>query len=805
MGSNNIQGLGAGLDEFVARTDPETRQQIMDQLDELDRLERVEKCRDDFLSFCKAMWPIFIESAHHRQMAKVFEGVVKGTKKRAIINIRPRVGKSELTSWLLPAWFIGKFPTKKIMQVTHTASLATKYGKRVRDLISTPQYQEIFPGVKLKADSKAAGKWETQQGGEYFAAGTDTNLAGWGADLCIIDDPISEQDGKTGNKDVFDKNYDWYTSGPRQRLQPGGTILVVMCMTGDTDVLRPDGSTTKLCDLCPGDEVSSYEDGKIVSSRVLNFRSNGDDAVFTVQTRSGITLRANERHPFLVDFDGERKWTLLRDLRPGMRLVSVRDATVCRDLEPNQDCVTHARQEPRTTGKTQPLRSATLAITASGVVGNVNVVGQSGPPVNARPATNEGVNIRQKRRRNTGLGASSTDTGSRACNTTKWSPHVQACVTAVGSRQAARIQERTGAASCALTTATIQAKSEGCFATTATSPSDTGKHQKYLSGPRIIYDVTLDPIVAVTASGRDEVFDIEVERTGNFIANGIVSHNTRWHKMDLTGRLIKSSVESPGADQWELITFPAILPSGTQIFPELWPLDQVLGAKASMSVGQWNAQFMQNPTSEEGALIKREWWQRWEKEKEPECYSTIMSWDTAFGEKQRDNYSAMTLWGVFNSGTEDKPVPNMMMLDAWRGRVTFPDLKKNVIKQWEERKPDVFLVENRATGAPLIYELRAMGIPVSEFNSSWATGDKTARANSVTDLFRSGMVWAPTHRWAEEVVEECAEFPFGEYDDYVDTVVQALMRFRKGGYIRVPTDYEEPEEKRVRLRHKYYW
>jgi len=231
-----------------------------------------------------------------------------------------------------------------------------------------------------------------------------------------------------------------------------------------------------------------------------------------------------------------------------------------------------------------------------------------------------------------------------------------------------------------------------------------------------------------------------------------------------------------------------------------------------MGVGQWNAQFMQNPTSEEGALIKREWWQRWEEASEPKIVSTIMAWDTAFTDKDRSNYSAMTLWGVFYTGDEDKPRANLLMLDGWRGRVDFPELKKKAVAFWKDRQPDVFLIENRATGTPLIHELRAMGIPVSEVATSWATGDKVVRANSIADLFKSGSVWAPAsanagwrHRWVEEVIEECAEFPNGEYDDYVDTVVHALMRFRKGGYIRIPSDYEEPDEKRVRLRQRYYW
>lgn len=492
------------------------RDELLKELDQLDRLERLQACRGSFLAFVHAIWPNFIESAHHRQMAMVFDDIIEGRKRRAIINMRPRVGKTELTSWLLPAYFIGRFPNKKIMQITHTAGLATKYGRRVRDLIHTPTYQEIFPGVSLKRDTKAAGKWETMQGGEYYAAGTDTNIAGYGGDLVVIDDPHSEQDAKTGQREVFDKVYDWYTTGPRQRLQPGAAVLLVM---------------------------------------------------------------------------------------------------------------------------------------------------------------------------------------------------------------------------------------------------------------------------------------------------------TRWHKADLTGRLIKAEIESPGADKWEVIEFPAILPSGNVLFPEMWPKEEVLAAKASMPPAHWNAQYMQNPTAEEGALIKREWWQKWTDPKPPPCDCTIMSWDTAFSSDDRNNFSAMTLWGVFYTG-EEKPKPNIILLDAWKGRVEFPDLKRKALEFWKKKQPDVFLVEAKATGAPLAYELRAMGIPVSTYTPMGrhvgGDGDKTVRVNSVTDFFHSKTVWAPASseggwmRYAEEVIEECADFPFGEYDDYVDTVTQALIRFRKGGFIKTDVDYEEKED-RVFKRRRYYW
>lgn len=260
--------------------------------------------------------------------------------------------------------------------------------------------------------------------------------------------------------------------------------------------------------------------------------------------------------------------------------------------------------------------------------------------------------------------------------------------------------------------------------------------------------------------------------------------------LDLTGQLLKRAAEKDEPSEWEVIEFPAIMPSGAPLWPEFWSLDELLKIKADISPARWNAQYMQQPTAEEGAIIKRDWWKRWDSPTPPKCESILLSFDTAYLKTQRANYSACTTWGVFMGGDVDKPVPNLILLDAWRDKVEFPELKTIARKLYREKRPDMVIIETRAAGAPLIFELRAMGIPVSEFTPARGQ-DKIARANAVTDLFKSGMVWAPETRWADEVVEECAQFPHGENDDYLDTVTQALLRFRQGGIVKTSHDEED--------------
>ena len=272
---------------------------------------------------------------------------------------------------------------------------------------------------------------------------------------------------------------------------------------------------------------------------------------------------------------------------------------------------------------------------------------------------------------------------------------------------------------------------------------------------------------------------------------------TRWNTKDLTGKLLNAQKE-PKSDQWEVIEFPAIMPSNKPVWPEFWKLDELESVKASLSIGKWNAQWMQNPTSEEGALIKREWWQKWEADEPPHLHHVIQSYDTAFMKKETADYSAITTWGVFYKNEDSGP--QLILLDSVKDRFEFPELRRVALEQYRYWNPETVIIESKASGLPLTYELRKLGIPVINFTPSKGN-DKHTRVNSVAPLFESGCIWAPTNEaFAEEVIEECAAFPYGDHDDLVDSMTQAVMRFRQGGFIEHPEDALDeplPQPKRV--------
>jgi predicted phage terminase large subunit-like protein len=434
---------------------PADKRRLLEQLEEMEARLGIQQARDDLLCFAERVYPHFSIGSHHKVMAKLFKEVLQGTKKRVIINMPPRHSKSETASYLLPAWFLGHKPDAKIIMATHTQSLSEDFGRRVRNLIADPEYSNIFPETSLQTDAKAAGVWGTRQGGRYYAVGVGGALAGRGADLLIIDDPHSEQDIKTGTRLMFDQAYNWYQTGPRQRLQWGAAIVLVM---------------------------------------------------------------------------------------------------------------------------------------------------------------------------------------------------------------------------------------------------------------------------------------------------------TRWATYDLTARLLDYAAKNPDADQWEVIEFPAILPSGKSLWPEKWPIEQMLKTKASLDSKYWTAQYMQDPASDEAAIISRSEWRLWEKDKPPKCSYIIQCLDTAGETNNRADFSSITTWGVFTNEAEQDE-HQIILLDRVNARMQFPELKAKAIEQWKRWEPDAHIVEKKNSGTPLYQELRQMGLPVQEYTPHRGSGDKVARLNAVADIVRSGKVWIPDTWWARELVE----------------------------------------------------
>lgn len=311
---------------------------------------------------------------------------------------------------------------------------------------------------------------------------------------------------------------------------------------------------------------------------------------------------------------------------------------------------------------------------------------------------------------------------------------------------------------------------------------------------------------ALSASAYDNAYEWYTSGPRQRLQPGgtIIIVQTRWSKKDITGRLLAAQAKDVMADQWEVVEFPAIMPSGDPLWPEFWKKDELLKVKASLSVGKWNAQWQQNPTSEATAVIKRDWWREWEEDDIPDLDYVIQSYDTAYSKRETADYSAITTWGVFQPQRNGDQ--HLILMDAKKGRWNFPELKEVALEENEYWEPDLILIEAKASGQPLADEMRLLNLPVGTFSPGRRKGgnmDKTTRMHIVSPIFESGKVWYPEgEKFADEVIEEVASFPNGDHDDFCDSMTMALMRFRQGGFISL--DGEEFDDDPPRKAREYY-
>ena len=466
----------------------------------LQLLEARDRATTSFLDFCVYVWPEMLVGEHHRRIAAALDRVVSGECKRLMIAMPPRHGKSQMGSYLFPSYVMGKLPQSKLIVGSHTAELAQRFGRMIRNLVEEEKYGELFPGTKLSVDSKAAGRWNTSQGGEAFFIGKGGAMTGRGGDIIILDDILDEQDAVS--ETAMENTWEWYTSGPRQRLQPNGAIIII---------------------------------------------------------------------------------------------------------------------------------------------------------------------------------------------------------------------------------------------------------------------------------------------------------NTRWKLDDLSGRLLRQQGQLK-SDQWEILEFPAILPSGNPLWPEYWKLEELEKVKFSIGAKKWNAQWQQQPTNDDGAILRREWWRKWKHDDPPMCEYILQTLDTAYSRKESADFSVISTWGVFYPSADSGP--NLILLAVKKGRWDFPELKRLARDEYRYWKPDNVLIEAKATGTPLQHELRKMGIPVTMYSPGGRrTGqDKVSRANAVAPILESGMVWYPDNEeFAQDLVEECAAFPNGTNDDQVDVTVMAMMRFRQGNFVKLDEDDDDERDEDERI------
>lgn len=788
---------------------------------ELDEARSKENARKGFLPFVKKMWPDFIEGYHHQRIADLFDDVLNGKRKRIIINMPPRHTKSEFASIYLPAYFLGRFPNKKIIQASHTGELAVGFGRKVRDLVGRDDFRHIFPGVDLSADSKAAGRWATNKGGEYFAIGVGGALAGKGADLLVIDDPhalalgtpiptpegfVNIEDLKVGDyvfgpdgepTKVVAKSDVWHdrdlysvtTSDNQEILCDGGHLWGInsdTCLARarvDPYAARYLAEWPKMNrPIIPRHQAVNYPkvdlpidpwvlgawlgDGTSSSGRIT---AHPDDQAYMMEefrkagyrvggvTKDGYTFNVYGLMPELRELGvlnnkhiPEAYMTASIDQR-----MSLLQGLVDTDgnVTKNGQCAFHNADEGLVRGVVELLHSL-------GVKAQMRTYhDERGRWGSAKPKHRVVFKLQDAARmpRKAIYTRTPMDKLSRSIEVEKTGQK--------GSVQCITVEREDG----------LFLAGRG-YVVTHNSEQD-----------------------AIQAIGNPEVYDKVMEwyeggpRQRLQPGGAIILVMTRWATRDLTAQLLKKEKDK-GADKWEVVEFPAILPNNEPVWPQFWKLEELLRTKASIPVSKWNAQYQQHPTSEEGSLIKREYWQDWTEEKAPNCEIIIQSWDTAFSKGTRADYSAVTTWGVFQN--QKTNVANIILLDAEKGKWEFPELKRKALENYRRWKPEICLIEARAAGHPLIFELRAMGLPIQDVKVGRGSGgmsnDKISRVNAVSDIFASKHVWAPRARlFAQEVIEECQAFPVGDHDDYVDTVSQALARFRRGGWVGSVLDEED--------------
>lgn len=789
----------------------------------LAQLQMKEKVRQEFLPFVKHVWPEFIAGEHHRIIAEKLERVARGELKRLIINMPPRHTKSEFASYLFPAWFMGRFPNKKIIQATHTTELAVGFGRKTKNLIERDDYKDVFD-VRLAADSKASGRWDTDRGGMYYAVGVGSNLAGRGADLCVHPDTLVQTPaGASRAADIVPGDYVLGAGGfgrVRHVLRSRHTATVVLngrLRLSDFHPVLTDRGWTSACFLreggivyvpeCMVDESSMDIMGEPIHDDELCARIQhlGDDAAAVPESERG-----ELRELWGPGDYGRSAVGAVCELYRGHGSRTVPEAHVeqvrqRRAVLPGELCLVGRRDAAEQPAQQRVYRGVRRAADGCSVGAEDGFDARYGQASNFRNGYGPRGGFDGGADEPRAISDRAADSGGRGGVQIPKSGRLG---------QAGQIQQKRGSprfgreeqdfrwVPVAIRSARRIEHGPRDFVNFHVEGSNTFVADSYLTHNCIIDDPHSEQTL-MSANGFDDAWDWYTGGPRQRLQPGgaIVVVMTRWHEKDLTGQLIRAQARDPLADQWEVVELPAIMPSGNSCWPEYWSLEDMVRVRASIPAGKWNAQYQQNPTGDENSILRRDWWQIWGKEKVPPLEYVIQSYDTAFSKRETADYSAITTWGVFRQ--DEGGPPSLMLLDAKKGRWDFPELKREAWSLYQFWEPETVIIEAKATGMPLTHELRNMGIPVVNFTPSRGN-DKISRAHSIAPLFEAGMIWAPDEQWAHELIEECAAFPNGEYDDYVDSTTQALMRYRQGNFVQLPTDdWDEEEERSPRIRAYY--
>lgn len=639
-----------------------------------------------------------------------------------------------------PVWRLLGRPEMRVIIGAYNHELALEFSGAARNLATEC-------GL-LGPYSTAAHDWRTRGGGGVRAVGVGSGVTGRGANLIIIDDPVKSRE-EAESEAYRRRVWNWYRDDMYTRLEPNGAIILIQCMTGDTPVRMADGSERPLRDIKVGDQVATYDKGKLSTSTVRKHKSNQLDYVWRIKLIDGKIVHANARHPFLVEEHGELKWMRLSDLTTGHRIVTVRDSGESGRVKPAL---------PR--GATIPLGHAAIAPHTTTRRCGQTVIGP-------RQSTHSRAETRIL---NTAMASPPPSTTPCLKHRMAGAPFVDVLLT--------KTRPLTGTVSYALTTATTPTPSEDFCATPVTSLWGTSGQKPQPALWLNTSDFTAKAIVSIEPAGVREVFDLQVDRTENFIANGLVSHNTRWHEADLAGRLLDEAKQ--GGERWEVVNLPALADendplgrkAGEALCPDRFDVPALERIRGVLGTYSFEALYQQRPRPADGALFKRQWFKI--VDKAPDGLRWVRYWDLAASTKQQADYTASAAAALAEDGT-------LYIRDMIRGRWEWPDAYNVIANTMQAERGVTHGIEKALHGLAAVQQLqRDPRLASISFRAVDVDRDKYSRALPWAGRAEAGKVALVGGGWIGAFLDEVCGFPLGAHDDQVDTVSGALPLLSTG-------------------------
>lgn len=691
---------------------------------------------------------------------------------RLIVTLPPRHGKSTLISQFFPVWWLGQFPDQEIILTSYGASLAANWSGRARQLAI--EFGDYL-GIQVNERRRAGDDWNILNGeGAVRSAGVGTGVTGRGASLLVIDDPIKDSE-EAHSPVIREKVWEWFNGTAFTRLEPGGVVIIIQCMTGDTPILMATGCKKSLRDIQVGDRVATYENGKVSASTVLNWANQGPDRIFEIRMRSGITVKANARHPFLIKENGEMKWQRTALLKKGSVILRVTGGSG------------KTPSAPKKAASDQPSARVCVCRTTTNIDGKLEF---GRLPVMLRLGEKPVCDIATE----SALQSITDFLQSRAA----FAPSVKALLPR-------EIPALTGMANSASITVTKPEESVGCSATTVTWPSGMAKPKPSSLPPLSTFAITEDVVVDVVESGVEDVFDIQVERTENFIANGLVSHNTRWHEDDLTGRILDEMTK--GGPKYDILNLPALAESDEEPFPRgmgrkrgepLWPdrfnADALAVIRRQISERWWAALYQQRPNTEGGGIFRSKDFRFIDQPPEKLPYY-VRFWDlasTAANAAKRDpDYTVGVLMGA---RPREGGLPNekeFFILDVQRFRLGPEEVSNKILEtaRIDGRQVKIFIEQEPGASSPIVITMFERLLAGYSIRGRKPEGSKEVRADAFSVPVRNHLVYILRDQpWVRPLLTELEIFPSGMHDDQVDACSGAygeLLVKKKGGVFGV--------------------